>query len=527
MTTETPNTPASTTATRGAQAPEVFPAGFRSLSGGLGALRIKSTQHLFFAIIALITLWRIIQLVNAPHTLFFDEAQYWSWALDPDFGYFSKPPMVAWVIGLTTSVFGHEEWAVRLGSPLIHSGTALIVWAIARRLFDKETAFWSGLSYVMLPGVAFSAGIVSTDVQLLFFWAGAIYCFVRLLDTDASPKWWIALGVMLGLGLLSKYTMVLFIGCAGLYILLHKERWHWLRSPWLYATLALAFLIYLPNLLWNASNDFISFQHTAANANLGGPLINPNKFAEFFGSQFGVFGPFMMIGLIWMLVRWRTTFANPNLRLLLLLSLPVLAMMLGQSLLSRAHPNWAAVTYVGASIGVVAWARLNGRMILIYASLILHLVASTFMYNYDAILSLTGTQVSSKLDPFKRVRGWDILGEKIIEHLNAHPGYGLITDSRKSIAEMKYYGGQVGREAIKWNPRQKVGDHYDLVTTLNGKEGESFLFLTHGHIEAGLLPYFEKVTLLEDIVVPTAPDYALRFSLYRVDAFQGYDRSPY
>lgn len=515
MTTDTPNTP------------ENLPSGFKALAGLFSALQIQSTKQLFFVMLGLITLWRVIQLVTAPHTLFFDEAQYWSWALDPDFGYFSKPPMVAWVIWLTTSVFGHEEWAVRLGSPLIHSGTALFVWAIARRLFNDEAAFWSGLTYVMLPGVAFSAGIVSTDVQLLFFWAGAIYCFVRLLENDASPKWWLSLGVMLGLGLLSKYTMVLFIGCAGLYVLLHKDRWHWARSPWLYATLVLAFLIYLPNLLWNASNDFISFQHTAANANLDGKLINPNKFAEFFGSQFGVFGPFMMIGLIWMLVRWRTAFTHPNLRLLLILSLPVLAMMLTQSLLSRAHPNWAAVTYVGASIAVVAWAQINGRMILIYASLILHLVASAFVYNYDAILNLTGTQVSAKLDPFKRVRGWDLLGEKIVDTLQDHPGYGLITDSRKSIAEMKYYGGPIGREAIKWNPRQRVTDHYDLVTTLDDKIGESFLFLTHGHIEAQLLPYFEKVTLLEDIVVPTTPDYALRFSLYRVEAFQGYDRSPY
>lgn len=524
MTSDTPNSQASTPASQSPRALDRLPAGFRSLTGLLGAVGITSTHRLFFCVLGLITLWRVVQLMTAPHTLFFDEAQYWSWALDPDFGYFSKPPMVAWVIWLTTSVFDHDEWAVRLGSPLIHSGTAIFVWAIARRLFNDEAAFWSGLSYVLLPGVAFSAGIVSTDVQLLFFWAGAIYCFVRLIEGGAPAKWWLALGLMLGLGLLSKYTMVLFVGCAGLYILLHKDQWHWLRSPWLYVSLALAFLIYLPNLLWNASNDFISFQHTAENANLGGQLINPDKFAEFFGSQFGVFGPFMMIGLMWMLVRWRTTFAHPNLRVLLILSLPVLAMMLGQSLLSRAHPNWAAVTYVGASIAVVAWAHLNGRMILIYASLILHLVASIFVYNYDAILNLTGTQVSSKLDPFKRVRGWDILGDKIVAKLNEHPGYGLITNSRKSIAEMKYYGGPVGREAIKWNPRQIVGDHYDLVTTLNDKIGDDFLFLAHGHIDAHLQMYFEGVTLLEDIVVQTAPDYALRFSLYRVEGFQGYDR---
>ena len=86
-----------------------------------------------FALFALvITALRIVALIISPAELGPDEAQYWVWSRTPDFGYFSKPPMIAWVIGLTTSVFGNGEWAVRLGAPLLHLGTAsglVFAWA--------------------------------------------------------------------------------------------------------------------------------------------------------------------------------------------------------------------------------------------------------------------------------------------------------------------------------------------------------------------------------------------------------------
>ena len=70
---------------------------------------------LFFLIT--ITLLRIYALYVSPIELSVDEAQYWHWSQNIEFGYFTKPPMIAWAIALSTSVFGNEEWAVRLFSP--------------------------------------------------------------------------------------------------------------------------------------------------------------------------------------------------------------------------------------------------------------------------------------------------------------------------------------------------------------------------------------------------------------------------
>src|SRR5690606_17092404 len=153
---------------------------------------------------------RMVALAFNGTDLFFDEAQYWSWSLEPVFGYYSKPPLIAWVIRVATETCGHSEFCIRLPSPIIHSATALVIYAVAARLYDRRVGFWSAVVFATLPGISLSAGIISTDVPLLFFWAVALYALVRLLDSD---RWWpaVLLGVALGLGLNAKYAMVYFL----------------------------------------------------------------------------------------------------------------------------------------------------------------------------------------------------------------------------------------------------------------------------------------------------------------------------
>src|SRR5437016_7532739 len=85
---------------------------------------------LVVGIIAAVTLIRCAVLVISPLDLYPDEAQYWWWAQTPEFGYFSKPPMIAWIIWFSTAVFGQAEWTIRLASPLFHAATALLIFCI-------------------------------------------------------------------------------------------------------------------------------------------------------------------------------------------------------------------------------------------------------------------------------------------------------------------------------------------------------------------------------------------------------------
>ena len=160
------------------------------------------------AILIALTAWRLVALELGSLTLMFDEAQYWTWAKDPAFGYFSKPPMVAWLIAFTTSLCGDGEACVRSSSPLLHLATAFVVWLLARRMFGPRVAAVAAVVYATMPGVSFLSGFISTDMPLLLFWALAVLLLHRAVSHDRTRDW-VAFGLAFGLGLLSKYTMAL------------------------------------------------------------------------------------------------------------------------------------------------------------------------------------------------------------------------------------------------------------------------------------------------------------------------------
>src|SRR5262249_55794694 len=130
-------------------------------------------------VVLAVTVARLLWLRIGGLDLYPDEAQYWLWSLTPDWGYFSKPPLISWVIPVTTLLLGDEEAGIRVASPLLHFGTALVIFFTARRLYDARVASWSAIAYATLPGVSASSLLISTDVPLLFCWAVALHAFVR------------------------------------------------------------------------------------------------------------------------------------------------------------------------------------------------------------------------------------------------------------------------------------------------------------------------------------------------------------
>src|SRR6187551_286556 len=178
-----------------------------------GMASSRSLSNLSFSHVALalavLTAIRIAGLHVSVVDLYMDEAQYWAWSRELAFGYFSKPPLLAWIIAASDPICGSGEACVRITSPLFYFGTSLIVYAIAKELYDSETAFWSALIVALMTGVSFSTRIASTDVPLLFFWALALFAFLKLL---AGPdwRWTVVLGISVGMGLLAKYAMIYF-----------------------------------------------------------------------------------------------------------------------------------------------------------------------------------------------------------------------------------------------------------------------------------------------------------------------------
>lgn len=469
-----------------------------------------------------VTLWRLAELFGDPFNLSFDEAQYWAWAQQPAFGYFSKPPMIAWAIWATTAIGGDAESWVRLSATLSHFVTALALFFAGRALVSERVGLWASIVWVTLPAVFVSAMVVTTDAYLLMFWALALHASARAVQTDGA-RWWGLLGVWVGLGLLSKYAMVFFLVSLVLY--LAWSRRDLLRRPGPWAAAALGVAIYLPNLWWNWTHGMASYRHTGENANLGGSLFNPGELGEFLASQFGVFGP-LLFGVLLVIVfaRFRSTTREDWGRFLLAFTLPVLAAITVQAFLSRANANWAATAYPAAAILVSAWLLERGRWRRVLgASVALHVLAGVVLYNMSAAAGLVGIELNAKTDLKKRLRGWDEVGAWVQDLAVKNPDLTLLFDDRKTMATLLYYARPQAWDSVIWNPRGHVLNHYELTTSMDGREGDDFLFVTRGTAEH-LAPSFEGVETLGILRLPIHPKYTLEVRAYRLTGFKGYPR---
>jgi hypothetical protein len=465
---------------------------------------------------------RLFALYVNGTDLFFDEAQYWAWSEAPALGYFSKPPLIAWIIGASTAVCGVGEACVRLSAPLLHTATALAVFWLGRRLYDARIGALAALAFATLPGVSLSAGLISTDVPLLLCWALALVGFTALFETE---KLWPALllGVAFGAGLNAKYAMAWFVLCAGIYLFLTPERRRVLKDPRLYLALAIGFLMIAPNLGWNYTHSFATFEHTAENANWGGSLLNPGKALEFFGSQFGVFGPILFgafLVIAWRARRERLPEAD---RLLLAFSLPIIAIVVVQAFLSRAHANWAAPAYVAASVLVVATMVRENAWGWLKASFALHVVA--------LLLLVFGTATAGRValplkpDPFERTLGWHDVAEATRAELAKAAAAGkpfgsVLSDDRAMTAELLYYMRKEPTPIVAWR-EGAPHDHFELTRPFTASTPGPVLLVRAEKGAGPAVKSFASVEKIAEKTLPAGENAQRRVTFYSLAGYKG------
>ncbi len=332
------------------------------------AAQSSDTRRAALFILAL-TLWRVVTLIFDQTDLWVDEAQYWLWGQNLDWGYFSKPPLIAFWLSAVTEMAGsdHQYW-IRVSGPVLHAITGGLIGLTAARLYGGNAGPWAAVLYVTLPFVAVGSWQFSTDTVMLPFFALGLLAWSHL-RVAPSILWALVLGGAAGMGLLGKYAALylpLLLALAAALVPTARITW---RDAGIAAVTAL--FVVSPNLLWNLQNGGTTFRHVAEdNAKIGETTFNLSAGLEFLASQLVVFGPFLLIALVFILV----TFAKrgPESRALLILSLPVILLMTLQAARAGANANWAVTAYVAGTALVAA--TLGPR--LLKASLTLGLLAS-------------------------------------------------------------------------------------------------------------------------------------------------------
>lgn len=420
--------------------------------------------RLLAAVIVLTTVARVIALAFNAYDLGPDETQYWFWSLTPDWGYFSKPPLIAWLIGASTALFGDGEWAIRLPAPLLHAGAASFLFLLGKSLFpDGDGArigFWGALIYFFSPGVVLSSNLITTDAPLLFFWSGALLALHKS-ARKGGFAWPVVLGLCVGLGFLAKYAMIYFVIGAALAAAASPQIRKFCLSLRGAAAILVAAAIAAPNLYWNAVHDFSTFSHTAANANWGSQLFNPAALAKFLLDQFGVFGPIAFSALLvaaFLAIRQRKSFGRADLYLFAFTAPPLLLVAL-QAFISRAHANWAAAAYPAASLLVAAFLIRVRRIWLAQLSVGVQAASAALLAILLASPSLTETVGLATVA--KRVSGWEEQGARIAAVAASGEFDAIMADDREIIGALLYYVRPRSHPIVAWNMNIALDNHYE------------------------------------------------------------------
>ena len=211
---------------------------------------------LLFAISAAIALLHIT--TNNRYGFHRDELQFLSDARHLDWGFVAYPPFTPFIERIGLSLFGLSMVGLRLFSVLAQSAAIVLAGLMAKELggarFAQVTA---ALAVALSPLPLFQGTEFQYSSFDLLWWVLIAYLTIRLLKSD-NPRWWLAIGAVVGVGLLTKYSIAFYI--AGILAgLVFTPARRFLKTSWFWLGVALALLIFLPNFIWLARHQFVSY----------------------------------------------------------------------------------------------------------------------------------------------------------------------------------------------------------------------------------------------------------------------------
>lgn len=289
-------------------------------------------------------LFSCFNLFITPHP---DMLDHWVWSRHLALSYYEHPPMIAWAIRFITMIGGNSETTLEFGAQFYNLSILALSYAVCFQLFGKRAAIFCLILLESTPYYLLGSVFLHIDQPFLIFWLLNLYGLCRFHQTSAN-KWLIWIGIISGLGALSKYITILFYLGLFVHLLLYKELRPHLKNPWLYFAGSLSLLLFSPVLLWNFQNDWVSFRFQFTRGLSGAPL----------GQNLILFtlGHLILFSLVWswwgFYQIWRQrkefTLGKRSESIILVLSIvPLIFFSLMSVRGAIADPHWANVSYLG------------------------------------------------------------------------------------------------------------------------------------------------------------------------------------
>jgi 4-amino-4-deoxy-L-arabinose transferase-like glycosyltransferase len=385
-----------------------------------------SPATLAVSIILLTTTVRFLFVATGQLGLSPDEAQYWDWSRTLQLSYYSKGPLVAYIIRFWTTLFGDTELGVRFGAVFNTMLTQVILYlGVARVLGRPRLGAWA-LVFANTTPLFMAAGVLmTTDNPLLLCWSAALFLSLRLAGNTSRPYDHYLLGLALALGILAKYMMLALIPMLIAYGWFRARQGKLPEGFWKKLTTAVLIGLiggFLPIFLWNYQNGWVGFRHVFTLGGISGSkgqtFFRFDQVPEYLGAQVLILTPwwflFVVIGAVRTLKGIWTPESSPgfdrNQSLLLSLTFwPLWLFMLLWSMHTTIYANWPAMSYLsGMIMGAAVWMRFfeadsRGRKALLALSL-----AVVAVVHLSPFLPLP-----ERMNPMLRLSGWDDLGQTV------------------------------------------------------------------------------------------------------------------
>lgn len=431
-------------------------------------------------------LWllRMACAVLSGSSLFVDEAQYWDWSRHLAWGYYSKPPVLPFLIKVSAAVGGDGAAGVRWLVQALWGVIPLILWRLGFEMQrDTQTPLnsphavgaWAAALATATLVFGVLGQVATTDGPLIFCWVLQMWLLWRALQEPASLTRWLSVGMVLALGVLSKYTMAASLA-TWLVLLLRQPQWLVLRGMVLAGLLAV--LCWLPHLAWNQAHDWPTLKHTAdllagaAPSDESKLVLWSERALEYLAGQLLIAGPVVLF-MAWRGFKQRATSAHASSTSAHELvswawhfSWPLWLVGGWQALQGNAQVNWPAPALMGACL-VLAWWMASRPSAWSWRGPVAVVLVSSLL---STVISLGGDWrerfgLAPQDEPWAlwaRAQGWDESFVALQPLVAAHADATLVALDRTVIAHASYAWRTQGWRPQSWQRTPYPDHHYDL-----------------------------------------------------------------